>query len=362
MIHALLLAVSVVTAAPLQKAPQPQHGATAVARAAAVAAVPSLPVLPAAAVPAALTTPAQLKPVAQAIAQATSVDQALLHLTALGAVSAQKLPDDPTDRLFTLKRLWDVSAPALTETALPVDDTWAVPALTVETPKAIYKIHPVAHGQVFAPNKKQVRALVDQVRRNGHALVSEEGLPAHYGYSFGRETLDHAVDRGAPLEVAPAAKGLSEPVLRAAHALMAAVGLSPLILTSYYAAEQHSLLAALAAAALLSVTLLARRGFLALYKWQERLQARQADAAGAPEMAEQLRRQAEALHKPALDALDVARLHLPPGVGAAHDPFAPRSAAIAAALAEAPEAHVVHVLVGYKHAADIGWRLRSQLP
>jgi hypothetical protein len=63
--------------------------------------------------------------------------------------------------------------------------------------------------------------------------------------------------------------------------------------------------------------------------------------------------------------MEVLRLHLPPGPGAASDPFSARSAAIAAVVAAeaaASDLKVVHLLVGYKHAAEIGWRLRSQLP
>jgi hypothetical protein len=52
---------------------------------------------------------------------------------------------------------------------------------------------------------------------------------------------------------------------------------------------------------------------------------------GGEPAAAHMRREAHALHKAKLDPMEVLRLHLPPGPGAANDPFSQRSAAMAAA-------------------------------
>jgi hypothetical protein len=358
----------------------------------------SLPALPAAAVPSAVSLPSQLGAlpaspatlsapltprdavagnsispipsapaafVGAAIAEAPSVDAAFAKLVADGGLKAEAVPQDPTDKLYALKRLWDHAAPAYAEGKIAVDASWAVPALRVENGGTTFLIHPVAHGQLYPPNKRPVGRLVKQIEKAGEALYSEQYLPSHYAFSYGRETADHGVDEGAPISVGPAARGVPAGALKAFHAAVVAAALTPLALAAPQILHNPALATILPAVLYAAFLAVVRSGLLPFYRWGQEQRAREARTLGAEELAAQLSREAAALHKATLDPLEVLRLHLPPGPGAESDPFAARSAAMAKAVAEdaaAAGAKVVHLLVGYKHAADIGWRLRSQLP
>jgi hypothetical protein len=303
--------------------------------------------------------------VGAAIAESKSVDEAFARVVKTGALSPEKVPQDPTDRLYALKRLWDHAAPAYAEGKIAVDSGWAVPALRVENAGTTYLVHPVAHGQLYPPNRRAVLRLVGQIKESGGALYSEEKLPSHYGFAFGRETMDHRVDQGLPIAVEPAAGGVSDGAMRFVYRAFTAAALTPLALALPQIIDHPSKLVIVPALLYLAFLAVLRSGLLPFYRFEKWGLSRQARALGAPEMAEQLRREAGALHRARLDALEVLRLHLPPGPGAEHDAFAARSEAMAKAVAEdakAAEAKVVHLLVGYKHAADIGWRLRSQRP
>ena len=300
-----------------------------------------------------------------AIANSKSVDAALGALVQGGLLAPEKVPQDETDKLFLLKRLWDHAAPAYAEGKIAVDSSWAVPALSVKNGETTYLIHPVAHGQLYPPNKRAVAKLVRQIEKNDAPLFSEQGLPAHYAFAYGRETADHGVDQGAAISVGPAAQGVPAGALKFFHLAFVAAALTPLGLAIHEILRQPSLLSIVPAVAYAAVLLALRSGFLPFYRWDKRRDAAEAKALGAADLAEQLSREAQSLHRARLDPMEVLRLHLPPGPGAASDPFSARSAAIAAVVAAeaaASDLKVVHLLVGYKHAAEIGWRLRSQLP
>jgi hypothetical protein len=337
---------------------------------AASASLPSLPGAPKGVVPAAAAAAPALKAeqkaqAGKAIAESGSVEQALAKLVEGGLLKQNEVPSDATDKLFLLRRLWDGAAPSYAEGKVAVDASWAVPALKVEKEGTTYLIHPVAHGQLYPPNKRSVLALVKQIEKSGGLLLSEEGLPAHYGFSHGLETLDHRVNDGQPLLVDAAAQGYPAWALKAVQAGIAAVFLAPLLFGLKLIIDEPTLLSIIPTAAYAAFLAVIRTGLLPYYRLRDLLDARAVAKLGADDQARQYRREANALHKKKLDPLEVLRLHLPPGPGAEHDSFSARSEAMAGAAVEqaaAVKAKVVHVLAGYKHAAEIGWRLRSHLP
>ncbi|MDX6769355.1 MAG: hypothetical protein SF051_07470 [Elusimicrobiota bacterium] len=296
---------------------------------------------------------------AEAIATAPTSDQALARLVGLGVIDFTAIPEGETDRVALLKRVWDGVSAELTAAVFPVDASWAVPAIKVERGGKTYLIHGVAHGQLYPPNRRQVAKLVAQIEKNGHALLSEQKLPVHYGFAYGLETMDHEVGEtnGMPARVAEAAGGLTSGGVAAAHALLRYAALGGAAYSWVKAALNPAdpLVWALAAGLSVGLWLLAR-GLQPVNKLSVLSDAAAAERLGSKHLAEQLRAEASAFFKPRVKAEDILRLHLPPGPGAAADSLSPRSAAIAAAAAAA-SASVVHVLVGYRHAAEIAWRL-----
>lgn len=294
---------------------------------------------------------------AEAIATAQSSDQALSRLVGLGIIQPAHIPEGETDRVALLKRVWDGVSTKLTSEVLPVDDAWAVPAISVQRDGKTYLIHGVAHGQLYPPNRRQVTRLVSQIEKQGHALLTEQNLPAHYGFAYGQETMDKEVDRhGVPARVTAAAAGLE--TIAQAHALMRGGALGVVGYAWVHTALNPSdpLAWLLAVGAMLGLWLLAR-GLQPLNRLSLLSAAHDAERLGSKDLAAHLRREARAFFGPrGVKAEDILRLHLPPGPGAASDSLSPRSAAIAGA-ALAASASVVHVLVGYRHAAEIAWRL-----
>ncbi len=316
--------------------------ATAVAAAAPVAAVNVAPLTP-----------------AEAIATAQTSGQALSRLVELGVIKPQDIPEGETDRVALLKRVWDGVSAKLTSDVLPVDASWAVPAITVKRDGKTYLVHGVAHGELYPPNRRQVARLVAQIEKNGHALLSEQNLPAHYGFAYGQETMDQAVDRhGVPARVTDAAGGPASGGIAAVHAVLrwAALGGTGYAWLRAALSPTDPLVWALAVGVSLGLWLLAR-GLQPLNRLALLSAARDAERLGSKDLAAHLRREARAFFGPrGVKAEDILRLHLPPGPGAASDSLSPRSSAIAGA-ALAASASVVHVLVGYRHAAEIAWRL-----
>jgi hypothetical protein len=326
---------------------------------AARAAAPAPLVAPEASAPKAVLTAEQTAAAAtDAIIAAKGVDEALGSLVSLGVLKAEALPEGPTDRLALLKRVWDGVSSKRAAELLPVDSGWAVPALRVQRGGKTYLVHGVAHGQYYPAHRGTVMRLVKQVSAEGSVLLSEQRIPEHYGFSYGLETLDHAVvahDERA--EVVKAARGLPPAAIGAVHALMRLGALGGVGYAWARAALQGvDPLAWGLALAGTAVLYLLWRGMQPLNRLSVLAGAREADALGSPQLAEQLRREAQAFFTKPVKAEDVRALHLPPGPAAASNEFSPRSAAIAAA-AQAAEGAVVHVLVGYKHAAEIAWRL-----
>lgn len=331
------------------------------ARAAAPASTPSpapLVAAEASSPKAALTAEQTAAAATDAIIAAKGVDEALGSLVSLGVLKAQALPEGETDRLALLKRVWDGVSGKRAAELLPVDAGWAVPALRVERGGKTYLVHGVAHGQYYPAHRRSVMRLVKQVSAQGSVLLSEQRIPEHYGFSYGLETLDHAVvSHDERAEVVKAARGLPPAAIGAVHALMRLGALGGVGYAWARAALQGAdpLAWGLALAGGAALYLL-WRGMQPLNRLSVLAGAREADSLGSPHLAEQLRREAKAFFTKPVRAEDVRALHLPPGPAASTDEFSPRSAAIAAA-ARAAEGSVVHVLVGYKHAAEIAWRL-----
>jgi hypothetical protein len=245
---------------------------------------------------------------------------------------------------------------------LPVDASWAVPAIKVERGGKTYLVHGVAHGQIYPPNRRDVSRLVAQIKAQKQALYSEQGLPIHYGFDYGLETLDREMgeSNGVPTRVIDAARGLFAGGIPAVHAILrwAAVGGVGYtwVRAAFNAADP--LVWALAIGLTAGLWLL-KRGLQPLYRLKTLSEAKKADQLGSPHIAANKRREAAVFYGPRVAAEDIMRLHLPPGPGAAADSLSPRSVAIAAAAA-ASAAAVVHVLVGYRHAAEIAWRLAGK--
>lgn len=296
---------------------------------------------------------------AEAIAQARSADEALESLKQLGLIKEAEIPRGETDRDAFLKRIWDGVSGPHTAALFPVDDSWAVPAITVKRGDRTYFIHGVAHGQLYPPNRRDVVRLVSHIKKQGHALYSEHDMPLYYGFSYGLETMDRAINAvGArPAPVAAADRGLPAAAIPFVHALARWSALGGVGYAWLSAALNPGELHLWLVAGTMSLALwLVARGLQPLNRLRALADARETQQLGSPELAEQLRRQAAAFFKPRVKAEDILRLYLPPGPGAASDSLSPRSAAIAAAAA-ASSAAAVHVLVGYRHAAEIAWRL-----
>lgn len=300
---------------------------------------------------------------ARALSDSKTPSEAADRLSALGVLGATEavLAKSRGDEFrFLLTRLWRKTAPSI-PAAFQVDGTFGVPALEVERDGVAYFVHAVTHGQLGAPRRAAVLSLVRRVAAAGHALYSEQNLPAYYGYKTGFETLDHASTEGAPAMVVAAAP-------RYTHAT--------LLLKSVidWAAAPGSFLAALAwviaapasppAWALMSalgvLAWLVLTGGLPLMSWKRRRLAAQARAEGLEDIAEQYEDEARNFFvaKPDLEVL--RGLELPQPLGAAADPFSVRSRAIAdavAADAASSGASAVHVVVGHMHAHEVAWRL-----
>lgn len=318
---------------------------------------------PPAAPAAALLAPAAAKaptPV-EAVVEAANVPDALVRLIDLGVIETRDVPKGQTDRAALLGRVWDGIAEKSPSELLPVDREWAVPAIKVERGGKTYLVHGVAHGQYYPPNRRDVARLVSEIKSRGHELYSEQNLPVHYGYAYGKHVMDHETgeSNGLPARVADISRGVFAGI-PAVHALIrwaavGGVGYSWLHATLNPSQPLFWLLAAGLTAGLW----LLKRGLQPLNRIGELNDAAEAEKLGSPHIAEQRRRAAAAFYGPRVAPEDILRLHLPPGPGASVDPLSPRSAAIAAAAA-ASAAAVVHVLVGYRHAAEIAWRLAGK--
>lgn len=302
---------------------------------------------------------------AQALTDSSSPSDAASRLSALGVLgtreSALAARNEPEFR-FLLTRLWrktssSVSAP------YAVDNTFRVPALSVERDGITFLIHGVAHGKYGAPLRGAVLSTVRRALAAGHAVYSEQNLPAYYGYKAGLETLDHASASGAPARVVPAAPGFTRAALLLKRAIDWTVAPGSALAALAWALASPATMFAwllLPLAGLLSWVILS--GGLPLMAWRRRILAEGARGEGLEDIADQYADEASHFFvaKPDLEVL--RGLELPQPLGASDDALSVRSRAIAdavAADAAAAGAKTVHLVVGHLHAHEVAARLAS---
>lgn len=303
--------------------------------------------------------------VALAISEAVSPSDAAARLSALGVLGSKEstlASSSDAEFRFLLTRLWRKTSASI-PAAFEVDKSFGVPALKVVRDGVVYYVHGVAHGQLGAPRRSAILSLARKVASSGHALYSEQNLPAYYGYKSGFETLDHAI--GSPAKVVPAAPGFTRVALLLKRAIDWAV--SP---GSALGALVFLLVSPTSQLAWVLVPIL---GFLAWYtltgglpwmRWKRRRLAAGARADGLEDIAEQYADEAKNFFvaKPDLEVL--RGLELPQPLGAQeNDPYSIRSRAIAdavAADAAASGAKTVHLVVGHLHAHEVAWRLADR--
>ncbi len=303
---------------------------------------------------------------ARAISASQSPPEAAARLSALGLLGPRETAlavSKEDDFSFLLTRLWRKTAPSI-PAPFPVDATFGVPALKVERNGVTYFVHGVAHGQLSPPRRWAVLSLVRRIAAAGHALYSEQNLPAYYGYAAGRETLDHASVAGAPAVVVAAAPNDTLGTLLFKRAINGAVtfggSLASLtwVLSVPAAPVAWILLAAFGVYAWLMLT-----GGLPVKRCQRLLLAAAARADGLEDKAEQYADEANNffIAKPDLEVL--RGLELPQPLGAQDsNPYSVRSRAIADAVAPdaaAAGASNVHIVTGHWHAHETAWRLAS---
>lgn len=307
-----------------------------------------------------------------AVAESKTPSEAASRLVSLGALGNQEAllsESDPDNFRFLLTRLWREAAPSIPG-EFPVDTSWGVDALKVERDGATYFVHGVAHGRHVAPRRGAILRLAARLGDAGRALYSEENLPAYYGYTTGKETLDHKAPDGYPTAVVPAAPGWSASGLRLKNALDRLIAPGSAFAAALWAAAQPlSPLAWLALAAALAVSFNFLTSGILLRRWRHRRRAADARKNGWTDIADQYADEARLFftRKPDLEAL--RSLELPQPLGATGEAISVRSRAIAdavAADAAASGADEVHLVVGHLHAHEVAWRLkhgpRGQVP
>ena len=305
-------------------------------------------------------TPASL---ALALSDSKSPSDASSRLSALGVLGSKEaaLSVSRDDEFrFLLTRIWRKTAHTL-PADFNVDSTFRVPALKVERDGVTYFVHAVAHGQFGAPRRGAVLSLVRRVQAAGHALYSEQNLPAYYGYKAGLETLDHKAPDGYPVILVPAAPGFTKSSLVLKRAIDWAVAPgSALAALGWALATPASTLAWLLLPILGTLAWLVLTGGLPLMRWKRRRLAAGARAEGLEDIADQYADEASHFFvaKPDLEIL--RGLELPQPLGATDDSLSSRSRAIADAVAvdaAAAGASAVHLVVGHLHAHEVAWRL-----
>ncbi len=299
---------------------------------------------------------------ALAISESKSPSDAAARLSALGVLGAKEsglAQSNEAEFRFLLTRLWRKTSPSIPG-PFTVDDSFDIPALKVVRDGVVYYVHGVAHGQIGAPRRSAILSLTRKVAAAGHALYSEQNLPAYYGYNSGFETLDHAI--GAPAAVVPAAPGYTRASLLVKRAIDWAVSPGSALGALVWALVAPA--APLAWFVLACLTVLAGytlTGGLPMMRWKRRRLAAGAREQGLEDIAEQYADEAKNFFvaKPDLEIL--RGLELPQPMGAqSSDPYSVRSRAIADAVAaDAAKrgAKTVHLVVGHLHAHETAWRL-----
>lgn len=302
---------------------------------------------------------------AQALSLSESPSDAASRLSALSVLgpkeSSLAARNEPEFR-FLLTRLWRKTSPSL-PAPYAVDKTFPVPALAVERDGITFLVHGVAHGKYGPPRRGAVLSLIRRAVSAGHAVYSEQNLPAYYGYKAGRETLDHAAASGAPARVVPAAPGFTRAALLLKRSIDWAVAPgSALAALAWVIAAPASLFAWLLLPLAAALAWLVLSGGLPLMAWRRRILAEGTRGEGLEDIADQYADEAEHFFvaKPDLEVL--RGLELPQPLGATDDALSVRSRAIAdavAADAAATGAGTVHVVVGHLHAHEVAARLAS---
>jgi hypothetical protein len=272
------------------------------------------------------------------------------------------VPREDTFR-FLLTRIWRKSAPAL-PASFAVDESWAIPALVVERDGTTFFVHAVPHGQLAPPRRGAVLALARHVSAAGRALYSEQNLPAYYGYTAGRETLDHAAADGYPVSVVAAAPGFTKASMLVKRVIDWAVSPGTAVAATIWAAlSPDQPLPWLALAAALALAFAVLTGGLPYLRWKRRRRAAAARRDGFADQAEQYADEARHFFvaKPDLEILRGLELPQPLG-GQVGDVYSIRSRAIADAVsadAAVSAAKDVHLVVGHMHAHEVAWRLAN---
>lgn len=302
---------------------------------------------------------------ARALSDSRTPTDAASRLSALGVLgpkeSSLAARNEPEFR-FLLTRLWRKTSSSL-PAPYAVDKTFSVPALAVERDGIVYLVHGVAHGKYGPPRRGAVLSLVRRSVAAGHAVYSEQNLPAYYGYKAGLETLDHAAASGAPARVVPAAPGFTRAALLLKRAIDWAVAPgSALAALAWVISAPASLFAWVLLPLAAALAWLVLSGGLPLMAWRRRLLAEGARGEGLEDIADQYADEARHFFvaKPDLEVL--RGLELPQPLGATDDALSVRSRAIAdavAADAASAGAGTVHVVVGHLHAHEVAARLAA---
>ncbi|MBI2789729.1 MAG: hypothetical protein HYX59_13705 [Elusimicrobia bacterium] len=302
---------------------------------------------------------------AHALADSRTPTDAASRLSALGVLGSKETAlasrNEPEFR-FLLTRLWRKTSSSI-PAPFAVDTSFRVPALKVEKDGIVYLVHGVAHGKYGAPRRGAVLSTVRRALAAGHAVYSEENLPAYYGYKAGLETLDHAAASGAPARIVVAAPSFTRASLLLKRAIDWAVAPGSALAALAWAIASPATVFAwllLPLAGVLSWVILS--GGLPLMAWRRRILAEGARGEGLEDIADQYADEAEHFFvtKPDLEVL--RGLELPQPLGATDDALSVRSRAIADAVAgdaAGTGAGTVHVVVGHLHAHEVAARLAS---
>lgn len=301
-----------------------------------------------------------------AISESKTAAEAAARLSALGVLGAKEAAlarSEEDEFRFLLTRVWRAAAPQI-PASYKIDESFPVAALKVERDGTTYFVHAVAHGQTAPPRRGAVLSLARQVLAAGHALYSEQNLPAYYGYKAGLETLDHKAPDGYPTTIVVAAPQYTRATLALKRAIDWLVSPGTALAAAAWALVQPAspwAWLALAAASLLAFVTLT--GGLPLLRLRRRRRAAEARAAGLADMAEQYADEARNffVSKPDLEVLRGLELPQPLG-GSATDAYSVRSRAIAdavAADAASSGAKTAHLIVGHLHAHEVAWRLAN---
>lgn len=298
---------------------------------------------------------------ARALSDSKSPTDAASRLSALGILGSKEAflaASNEDEFRFLLTRLWRKTAQSLSADS-QIDASFGIPALKVQRDGTTYFVHAVAHGQFGPPRRAAVLSLVRRVQAAGHALYSEQNLPAYYGYKSGFETLDHAAS--ALPSVVPAAPGYTRATLLLKRAIdwVVAPG-SALAALGWVIAVPASAPAWVLLPILSVLSWLVLTGGLPLMRWKRRRLAAGARAEGFEDIAEQYADEAANFFVAKPDLKILKGLELPQPLGATSDPLSARSRAIAdavAADAATSGASAVHLVVGHLHAHEIVWCL-----